>query len=131
MKITKRRTAATLAAGALVATPLAVLTATTASADIDKEREFRVAGADVDFSVEKDDGRYEVEVDLDDAPRGSKWRIVLRHDGTKIHDRVHRADGDGDIDVDRSRPDTRGDDRFKVVVKKVGGANRSAVITMP
>lgn len=127
---TLRRTTATAAAGALLATPLALLTATSAHADASKERDFRVAGAKVDFSVEKDDGRFEVDVDIDDAKPGSKWRVVLRHDGKRVHNRVHRADSDGDVDIDRKRPNTAGKDTFKVVVKKVGGPKKARTIRM-
>lgn len=112
------RTIATLGATALVATPLTVIVAGPATA---ADREFRVAGAEVDFDVDKDDGRFEVEVNIDDATPRSKWRVVLRHDGKRFHKRVHRADRDGDIEIDRTRRDTRGRDVFKVKVKKIGG----------
>jgi hypothetical protein len=96
----------------------------------EKETEFRVAGAEVDFSVEKDDGRFEVEVDVDDARPGSKWRVVLWHDGRRYHNKVHRADDDGDIEIDKKRRDTKGKDTFKVKVKKVGGAAKTSIIRM-
>lgn len=115
---TIRKTIAALGAGALLATPLA-LTASPAQA---ADREFRCGGADVDFDVEKDDGRFEIDVDVDDAKRGSKYRVTLRHNGKVFHKKVHRADGDGDVaDIDKKRPDTRGKDRFKITVKKIGG----------
>jgi hypothetical protein len=113
-----RRTTATLGAAALVAAPLTLMTAAPASA---AEREFRVAGADVDFQVEKDDGRFEVDVDIDDAQPGSRWRVVLWHDGKRFHKRVHTADNDGDVDIDKNRRNTAGKDVFKVKVKKIGG----------
>ncbi len=125
---TLRRTTAALGAAALVATPL-TLAAAPAHAD-GKDREFRVAGAEVDFSVEKNDGRFEIDVDIDDAKPGSKWRVVLRHDGKRFHKKVHRADSDGEIDIDKKRPNTRGKDKFKVVVKKIGGPKKSRTITM-
>lgn len=121
-----RRTTATLGATALLATPLAVVAASPAVA---ADREFGYAGAEVEFDVEKDDGRFEIDVDVDDAKPGSKWRIVLRHNGKVFHKRVHTADSDGDIDVDRERRDTRGRDTFKLTIKRIGGpAARSSVI---
>lgn len=125
-----RRTTATIGAGALLAAPLTVLGAAPATADAEKEREFRVAGAEVDFSVEKDDGRFEVEVDLDEARPGSTWRIVLRHDGRRYHKRVHRADRDGEIEIDRKRRNTRGKDVFTVKVKRIGGPRKVRTIRM-
>jgi hypothetical protein len=121
---------APLAAAALVAAPVAVIAAPAQADGPEKEREFRLAGAEVDFSVEKDDGRFEVEVDIDDARPGSKWRVVLRHDGKRFHNRVHRADDDGDIEIDRNRRNTAGADVFKVRVKKVGGSAKSRTIRM-
>lgn len=127
---TLRRTVATVATTALVASPLAVLTAAPAHAD-GKERHFRVGGADVDFEVEKDDGRFEVDVDVDDARPGTRYRIVLRHNGKRFYKRVHRADRDGDVaDFDGKRRNTRGKDNFKIVVKKINGPKKVRTIRM-
>jgi hypothetical protein len=128
MSITRKATAA-LGVAALFAAPVGL--AAPANADgPEKEKEFRVAGAEVDFSVEKDDGRFEVEVDVDDARPGSKWRVVLWHDGRRYHNKGHRADDDGDIEIDKKRRDTKGKDTFKVKVKKVGGAAKTSIIRM-
>ncbi|WP_182524062.1 hypothetical protein [Nocardioides dongkuii] len=125
-----RTTIATLGATTLLAAPLSVI-AGPAHADADaanRERVFRVAGARVDFSVERDDGRFEVDVDIDNARPGSRWRIVLRHNGTRFHNRVHRADREGDVDISKNQGDRAGADTFKVRVKKVGGAGKSRTI---
>ncbi len=34
---------------------------------------------EVDFKVERGDGRFEVEVDIDDAKPGTRWRVVPQH----------------------------------------------------
>lgn len=122
----------TLAAGTTVLLAAGtVLAAVPAHADgPEKDREFRVAGAEVDFSVSKDDGRFEVDVDIDDAQPGSRWRVVLWHDGKRFHDKVHRADGDGDVDIDKDRRDTRGADTFKIRVEKIGGGAATRTIRM-
>ncbi len=124
-----RKTTATVGVTALLAVPMTLLASVPAHAD-GPDREFRLAGAEVDFSVEKDDRRFEVEVDIDDARPGSKWRVVLRHDGKVFHSKVHRADGEGDVEVDKSRRNTAGKDVFKVKVKKVGGDAKTRVIRM-
>ena len=121
-----RRTTATIASAALVVAPLTLMGAAPASA---AERDFRYAGAEVDFEVEKDDGRFEVEVDIDDAKPGTRWRVVLRHDGKKFHNRVHRADREGDVEIDKNRRNTAGKDVVKVKVKKVG-TKRAATRTI-
>jgi hypothetical protein len=111
-----RRITATLGAAALVASPLAIAAPASAA-----EREFRYAGAEVEFSVEKDDGRFEVEFDLDDARRGERFRVVLKHDGKTYHKRVHRVNREGDIEIEKNRRNTAGKDVFKLKLKKIGG----------
>jgi hypothetical protein len=56
--------------------------------------------------------------------------VTLKHDGKRFHKKVHRADGDGDIDIDKKRGNTKGADVFKVKVKKVGGGSKSRTIRM-
>jgi hypothetical protein len=122
-----RRITAAIAGGALVAAPLTLLAASPASA---VEREFMVGGADVNFGVEREDGGFKVDVDLDDARPGSRWRIILKHDGRTYFNEVRRADGDGDIEVERNRPNTQGRDVFRATVKKVGGPMKSRTIRL-
>jgi hypothetical protein len=110
-----RRTTAGAVAAALLAAPLTLATAGPASA---ADREFRYGGANIEFDVEKDDGRFEVEVDLDDAKPGHRYRIQLWHDDRKFYDRVRTVDSEGDIEVERDRRNTRGTDTFKLRVKK-------------
>ena len=122
-----RRTTATVGAAALLATPLAMLGASPASA---ADREFKYAGAKVEFDVEKDDGRFEVDVELDNVKQPkARYRIVLRHNGKVFHKRVHRAGGDREIEIDKNRPNTRGKDVFKLRVKKFS-AKKAAVRTI-
>lgn len=113
-----RRGAATVVATSMVAGSLALLGASPAQA---AEREFRYAGADVDFEVEKDDRRFEVEVDIDEARPGDRFRVVLWQNGQRFHKKVHTADRDGEIEIDKKRRDTKGRDVFKLKIKKIGG----------
>jgi hypothetical protein len=115
--MTIRRTTAALGTVALVAAPLTFMAAPANAA----EREFRYAGAEVEFSVEKDDGRFEVEFDLDDARPGQKFRVVLKHDGKTFHKRVHKVNREGDIEIEKNRRNTKGKDVFKLRLKKIGG----------
>ncbi|MEI2714677.1 MAG: hypothetical protein V9G04_15625 [Nocardioides sp.] len=119
-----RKTVAGLGAAALLATPVVAVTAAPSFAS---DREFMCAGAEVDFDVEKDDGRFEVEVDIDDT-RSAKWRVQMWHDGNRFHNKVHSTSGDDDdIEIDRLRRDTRGSDTFKLRVKKIGGPKACTV----
>jgi len=125
------RTGTAVAATAAVSLGSVALFAAPAHADYEKEKDFRVAGVEADFNVELEHGRYDVDFDLDDARPGSRWRVVLKHNGTTFHNRVHRADADGDVDVDTIRPNSKGKDRFTVKVVKVGSkAKASRTITM-
>lgn len=106
-----KRTTATMGVAAMFAAPM--MTAAPAAA---AEREFRYGGAEIEYEVEKDDGRFEVEVEID-GKRKDRWRVVLWHDGKRYHKKVHR----GDVEIEKNRRDTKGKDVFKLRVKKVGG----------
>lgn len=120
-----RRTTATMAAAGLLAAPLAF-----AAPALAVEKDFNVGGADAQLEVEREDGGYKVDVDIQDAKPGSRWRITLWHDGKRFFRDTRRADSDGDVnDVERQRPNTRGKDVFKVRIKRVGGDSAVRRIT--
>jgi hypothetical protein len=70
----------------------------------------------------EDDGRFEVEVDIDNAKRGSKWRVTPWHDGRRYHHKVHTANRGSDIEIEKKRPNTKGKDVFKLRVKRLSAA---------
>jgi hypothetical protein len=121
---------ATVGAVALLAAPIGLAAGPAYADGPQKERHFRVAGAKVDFTVEKDDGKFEVDVDIDNAKPGSRWRVILKHDGKRYLKQVYRADREGDVDIDKNRPNTKGKDVFRVKVKKIGGGSKARVIRM-
>ncbi|MBM9461712.1 hypothetical protein JK386_17600 [Nocardioides sp. zg-536] len=125
---TARRATATLGAAALLTAATSVV-ADPAHADPEKERTFRVAGAVVDFKVEKERGRFDIDIDLDARP-GSRWIVVLKHDAKRVLKRTYRADAEGEVEINKLRRNTKGKDRFKVWVKKTGGASASRTIVM-
>jgi hypothetical protein len=122
-----RTAVAVIATGALVATPLAL----TLPAQADTERSGALPGGGrYELAVDREDGGFEVSADLDDTTPGSRWKVVLRQDGRRVVNSVLTADGEGDLDVDRFRPDTAGSDRFVLVVKPAaGGPRTTAVVT--
>ena len=121
---------AALAAGSLLAAPVA-LVATAPSAHADVERHGRCGPGVYDFSVDREGSGFEVSADVDGLKPGSRWKIVLRHDGSKIASVTRRADREGDIDVERYARGTAGADKFTMKVKRVGGtASCSASITV-
>lgn len=125
-----RKSLAVVTASALLAGPAVLLTAGPAAADVEKEREFRVQGAEVEWSVEKEGKYFEVDVELDDVAPRSKWRIALRRDGKLISRKTYTADREGEIDFDKRVRNSKGKDVFKLTVRKVGGKKKSSKITM-
>jgi len=124
-----KRTLALTTAGVVLAGSATALVAMPASADgPEKHARGTVAGARYDISVEKDDGRFEVDADLDGVARGSKWKMIVRHDGKRVATRTDRAElDDGQYEVDFNevrRPDTAGKDRFKVTLKRTNGPGK-------
>jgi hypothetical protein len=117
------RTAALATVGALLAVPTAVLAASPASAETDVDRNGVCGGGRYEFSVDREDGGYEVSVDLDNVAPGSRWKVVMRQDGNTFFSRTLTADNEGDLDVDRNRANRSGNDTFKFRATR---ADRSA-----
>ena len=85
----------------------------------DLERTAQCGAAHVELSVDREGGGFEVDGDVDDARPGSRWKVVIRHDGDKVVARTLTADREGDLDVETRRPNTAGDDVFKLRVKNL------------
>ena len=121
----------TLIATTLVATAAAgstVLVAGPASADV--ERRGTCAGATYELNVDRERGGFEVDADIDDARPGSEWRVAVRHDGRLATSRVLRADGEGELDLDTFRRNTRGRDTFRLTVTPAGGSSCSLAVIL-
>jgi hypothetical protein len=114
---------AALAGGAV---PLALA----APAQADTEKRGSCAGARYDFDVDRDDGRFEVAFEIDSDRAGQQWRLVLRHEGRRIVRDVRTTDREGEVDVERRRPDTAGADTFRARAVRLGtGQSCSVTIT--
>lgn len=87
----------------------------------------RVAGAEYEIEIEKERG-FEVDAELDGVAPRSTWRMVVRHDGKRVGSRTAHAvrdDGRHEVDFrDLHSADTRGADRFVVVLKRVDGPGK-------
>lgn len=116
MNTITRTTAAVLAAGGL----LAVTLASAAHADTERQGALR-GGGQFGLTVDReDDGRFDVSVDLDGVAPGSRWKVVLRQDGERFVRTTVTADSEGEVDLDRTRPDTARSDRFALVLTGLG-----------
>ncbi|GAB6987624.1 hypothetical protein [Nocardioides pyridinolyticus] len=123
-----KRTIALTTATALMGGSAALAVAAPAQADgPERYAHGTVAGARYEILAEKDNGRFEVDADLDGVAAGSSWRMVVRHDGTKVAFRTANAvrDDDGGYDVDFRevrRADSGGKDVFRVRLTRTDGA---------
>lgn len=119
---TARRLTATAATASLLALPAVALSASPAAA---VQNQTSCAGATVTLEAERDDGRHEVQVDIDNGQRGERWRVKLFQDGDRFVNVVRTVGGDDrDIDLDRDRRNTAGTDTYKLRAKnlRTGGA---------
>lgn len=110
----------TMLCSAALIVPGTVLLAPPAQADT--ERLGSCGTGTYDFSVDRDGGRFEVELSLDGVVPNSTWKVALRHEGKRFYKQVIRVDEDGDRDIVRFRGNTPGTDTFKFRAKKVTGS---------
>jgi len=123
------RLGAVIGTGALLAVPASALVAAPAHADV--ERHGACGGGSYELSVDREGVGFEVSADLDNVQAGSKWRVVLRHDGKRFFAKTLRADNEGDLDVERYRSNTKGKDRFAFRAARAdGSASCSAGLTV-
>lgn len=122
------RLASTGLAAAVVATTVPFALAGPAQADVEKHG--TCAGARYDFDVDRDGGRFEVSFEVDSNVRGQQWRLVLLHNGDRVFRDVRTTDREGEVDYERTRPDTAGADTFRAKAVKLGtGQSCSVSIT--
>jgi hypothetical protein len=120
----------TAAGAALVIAPLAVLgSGTPAHADGPTARGACGTGT-YELEAERDDGRIEVSADLDRLAPGSRWTVVIKHDGKRVVRVTRTADREGDVEVDLDRPDARGADVFRLKATSANGTRCVATVTV-
>ena len=118
------RTLAIGASATLLAVALPLATASSASA-VEKRGGCSQGKAHCEFDVEKDDGRFEVDFEVDSNVRGQKWRLTLHHDGKRVFRDVRTTNREGEVGFERNRPNTAGRDAFRAKAVNLGTA-RSA-----
>ncbi|MFC4785716.1 hypothetical protein ACT8ZV_14640 [Nocardioides sp. MAHUQ-72] len=104
-----------LAAVVLIASALPVIGAGTAHASDDVVRRGSCTGStDWKMKAKPDDGRIEVESEVDSNRNGQTWRWVLRHDGDVVArgTSTTRAPS-GSFEVSRRTTDHAGTDSFR------------------
>lgn len=77
------RLAALVSTMALIA-PAAILTAAPAQA-AEADRGGPCGSGTYDFGIDREDGRFEVELSLDRVGAFSNWKVVLRQNGQRVY----------------------------------------------
>ncbi len=108
------------ASTALLAGAVPLALAQTASADTEKRGVCSQGKARYDFDVDKDGGRFEVNFEVDSNVRGQKWRMTLHHDGKRVFRDVRTTDREGEVEYERNRPNTAGNDAFRARAVNLG-----------
>ena len=116
--------AAAAAAAAMAATVLAPATAEAGERDVREEGRCSQYGR-YDLKLSPQNGRIEVEIEVDTNRRGERYRVRLFHDGRRVRNGVFTTRGiSGSFTVREVQDDRRGTDRFRLRAVRVGGGNR-------
>lgn len=124
-RITRRtRIVAVASSTALLGAGIPLALAAPASADSgERQGQCNKGHARYDFDVERDDGRFELNFEVDSNTRGQKWRMKLFHEGNRFFRDVRTTDREGEVDVERMRPNTAGKDTFRARAKNLRNGN--------
>lgn len=120
----------TAAAAMAVAAVLAVGTVTPAVAgDAEKIRRGDCSGAaNWKLKVSPDDGRLEVEAEVDSNVNGQTWRWVIRHNGSRSARGKKTTKGpSGSFSIERRMTNLSGTDRFVFRAKHAGQVCRGRI----
>lgn len=96
------------------------------SGDDDEDREVIRVGSctgrtDWKLKVKTDDGRLEVEGEVDSSRTGQRWRWTLKHNGSvSYRGRATTSGSSGSFDVERTIVDLAGVDRIDFVARRDG-----------
>jgi hypothetical protein len=108
-------------AGAAAATAVLSLAASPAQARSGDDRERRGScsrSSDWKVKVGPEDGRLEVEGEIDSSRRGQTWRWRLYHNGSLSAHGMRTTSGrSGSFEIRRTSVDLRGTDRFTLRVR--------------
>jgi hypothetical protein len=120
-----KKTSTTAGAALLIAITLPAVAAGTAhAADGEVIRHGSCSGStDWKLKAKPDDGRIEIESEIDSNRSGQTWRWVLRHDGDVAARGTSRTAGrSGSFEVERRTGNAAGTDSFKFrAVNRNGG----------
>jgi hypothetical protein len=77
-------------------------------------------GTDWKYKAKADDGRIEVEYEVDQNRSGDRWRVKLWHDGNRFFKDTRVTGGaSGSFDIERKVNNHEGVDRFRARVRNI------------
>jgi len=127
-----RLVVAGLAAATLAALPTVALAGS--GGDDDDERERHVtcsAGSRAELRAERDDGRLEVELEVDQGRSGVRWSVVIRRNGARVvSTRATTRGRSGSFEVERHISDRPGPDRITARARSASGEVCRASVTI-
>jgi hypothetical protein len=109
-----------LAAGIPFATMSQASAGRSSSGGVEKEGRCSDGRSRFNFEVEREDGGFKADFEVRKARPGQQWRVKLFHDGNRFYNEVRTTNGDGEIEVERRRPNTSGQDRFRARARNLG-----------
>lgn len=116
MSSTLRRTGATLAAGLFAAGLVTAGTSTAIAKGGDDDVQTAgncSAGADWKLKAKEDDGRIEIEYEVDSNVNGQKWRVRITDNGNVVFNGSRTTKGpSGSFEVERKVTNLAGVDKF-------------------
>jgi len=100
-------------AALMALTTMAVVAMPASARDVERHARGVCTGtSDWELELEKEHGRIEVNVEVDTRRVGRTWEVKVWHNGTRFASVLRRTDRDGDVELERVRPDRRGRDTF-------------------
>ena len=131
--VVPRLLVAGLAAATVAALP-AVALAGSGGGDDDDERERHVTcseGSRAELRAERDDGRLEVELEVDQGRSGVRWSVVIRRNGSRVvSTRATTRGRSGSFEVERHISDSPGPDRITARARSASGEVCRASVTI-
>lgn len=115
-----------LALAVVLAALVAAAAPASARSGDDEDREVIRVGSctgrtDWKLKVKTDDGRLEVEGEVDSSRTGQRWRWTLKHNGSvSYRGRATTSGSSGSFDVERTIVDLAGTDRIDFVARRDG-----------
>ena len=78
-------------------------------------------GSDWELKSHPDDGRLEVEFEVDSNVNGQEWRVTLKRNGERFFRRVKTTQPpSGSFEVEKRTPNGPGEDRFVARARNLG-----------